>query len=83
MKWMFTCKEVTEICCDEDRKLGPMETIMFWMHLGMCKVCFAYKKQIEFIRQSMKKIMSNNSQVEVEKVQNLSDEIINKYSKNS
>lgn len=78
---MFTCKEVTEICCDVDRKLGPFETVKFWMHLGMCKYCYAYKKQIEFFRKSMSKIMSDRSQVDENKINDLSKEIIEKNSK--
>ena len=76
MKWMFSCKKITEICCDEDRKLGPFETIKFWMHIGMCKVCHAYKKQIEFMSATMKKIMMERSVVEESKGTKLEKDII-------
>lgn len=81
MGWMFSCKEVTEICCDEDRKLGPLETIKFWMHLGVCKACHAYKKQVEFMSATMKKLFKERSEVDEKKVSNLEKEIIDKLVK--
>lgn len=83
MKWMLSCKEITKMCCDEDRKLGVKETMMFWMHLGMCKACHAYKKQVEFMTGAMKKIIIDRSHVEEEKITNLEKDIIERISKSS
>ena len=78
---MLSCKEITEICCDEDRKLGPKEKMMFWVHLGMCKACHAYKKQIEFMSKTMKKIMLDRCIVDETKVSKLEEKIIESFSK--
>lgn len=83
MKWMLSCKEITEICCDDDRKLNLKEKMMYWMHLGMCKACHAYKKQIEFMSGTMRKIMLDRSQVDEKKVMQFEKEIIDKISKDA
>lgn len=81
MKWMLSCKEITKICCDEDRKLSTSEKMMFWMHLGMCKACAAYKKQVEFMTKIMKRTIIERSVVDDKKVSDLEKEIIEKISK--
>ncbi len=80
MKWMLSCKEITEICCDEDRKLGFIENIKFWFHLGICKACSAYKKQVEFMSRAMKKIMNERAVVDEKVVSKLEKDIIEKVS---
>ncbi len=80
---MLSCKEITEICCDEDRRLGPLETMKFWMHLGICKACAAYKKQIEYINQTVTKVMKSRFQIDDIKLSNLEKEIIEKASKDA
>lgn len=81
MKWMLSCKEITEICCDEDRKLSLFEKMKYLMHIGMCKACAAYKKQIEFMSNVMKKTILDRSVVDEKKVSDLEKDIIEKISK--
>lgn len=81
MKWMLSCKEITEICCDEDRKLSIMEKLKFWMHLGICKACHAYKKQIEFISEVMKNTFKERSKADEKKVSKIEQEVVEKFSK--
>jgi hypothetical protein len=81
VKWMLSCKEITEICCDEDRKLSSIGKIKFWMHLGICKACASYKKQVELISLVMKKTIIERSVVDEKKVSDLEKEIIEKISK--
>jgi len=83
MKWMLSCKEITEICCDDDRKLALFERLKFWMHLGICKACAAYKKQIDFMNQTMRKIMKSRTQIDIKKLENLEKEIIDKVLKDA
>jgi hypothetical protein len=81
MKWMLSCKEITGICCDEDRNLSLFEKIKYWMHIGMCKACGAYKKQVEFMSSVMKKTIVERSVVDEKKVTELEKDIIEKNSK--
>lgn len=81
MKIMFSCKEMTEICCDDDRKLSMTEKMMFFLHIGMCKACALYKKQVEFMSKVMKKTILERSVVDEEKVSKLEKDIIEKMSK--
>ncbi len=78
---MFNCKEMSEICCDEDRKLSIAQKMMYWMHIGMCKACAVYKKQVEFMSKVMKKTILERSVADEEKVSKLEKEIIEKISK--
>ena len=45
---MLTCKEVTEIITDYlEGKMSFVDKIRFHMHLGMCRHCREYLKQMK------------------------------------
>lgn len=45
---MLTCKELTEIITDYlEGRLSPLQLISFQLHLGMCRHCRAYLRQMK------------------------------------
>lgn len=45
---MLTCKQMTELVTDcLEGKLSIWQRLMFQMHLGMCKHCRAYVRQMK------------------------------------
>lgn len=45
---MLTCREVTELVTDYlERKLSFRDTMRFHMHVGMCRHCRAYLRQMK------------------------------------
>ena len=47
----------------------------------MCRACAAYKKQIEFMSKTMRKVMQERSVVDDKKVSQLEKEVIEKVLK--
>ena len=44
---MLTCAEITELVTDYvERKMPLGDRMRFWMHIGMCKHCRAYLRQM-------------------------------------
>lgn len=53
--WMFKCKEVTRMVSESlDRKLPLYQRIGVRMHLLMCKFCSRFKKQLLFLRETIR-----------------------------
>lgn len=45
---MLTCKEITELITDYlEGRMGLADRMRFQMHVGMCKHCRAYLKQMK------------------------------------
>lgn len=45
---MLTCKEITELVTDYlEGRMGLADRMRFQMHVGMCKHCRAYLKQMK------------------------------------
>jgi anti-sigma factor RsiW len=45
---MLTCKEITELVTDyAEGNLSFMDRIRFWMHIGMCRNCRRYVRQVK------------------------------------
>ena len=44
---MITCRELTELVTDYlERRLGPWQRLRFQLHLGLCRHCRAYLRQM-------------------------------------
>jgi len=53
--WMFKCKEVTRMVSESlDRKLPLYQRIGIRIHLLMCKFCSRFKKQLQFLRETIR-----------------------------
>jgi hypothetical protein len=53
--WMFKCKEVTRMVSESlDRKLPLYQRIGVKIHLLMCKFCSRFKKQLLFLRETIR-----------------------------
>ena len=53
--WMFKCKEVTRMVSESlDRKLPLYQRIGVRIHLLMCKFCSRFKKQLLFLRETIR-----------------------------
>jgi len=53
--WMFNCKEVTRMLSDSlDRELSFHQRVGLRMHLLMCKFCSRYRKQLLFLRETIR-----------------------------
>ena len=55
MRWMYNCKEVSEMVSESmDRALPFYQRVLIRMHLLMCKYCARCKEQYETIRAAMR-----------------------------
>jgi hypothetical protein len=62
--WMFSCKEVTRMVSESmDRTLPLGQRIGIRMHLWMCHLCSAYRKQLLFIRKTMQHYTAQMEQI--------------------
>ena len=51
MRWMYNCKEVSELVSESlDRALPFYQRMLIRMHLLMCRYCTRVKEQFEAIR---------------------------------
>ena len=75
---LYTCKEVTELTCSEE-KLGFIDRLNYRFHLFICKNCQIYTQQIKDLRQQMKQAMvSKANESSKTNRQTLREEIIKK-----
>ena len=55
MRWMYNCKEVSEMVSESmDRALPFYQRVLIRMHLLMCKYCKRCKEQFKTIRAAMR-----------------------------
>ena len=77
---MFTCREVTEICCN-DKPLSVWGRIKLRLHLLICHACHNYLKQIRLIKIAMKRKSEQTALDESERIKKLESKIIVKIKK--
>ena len=54
---MLTCKEITElVTAYAEGQLGLMDRLRFRMHIGMCKHCRAYVRQLQATAKALGKL---------------------------
>lgn len=71
---MLTCQELTEIITDYlERRLTPMQSISFQLHLGMCRHCR------EYLRQMKMTIRTLGMMPKLEVPENVQDELLKRF----
>lgn len=64
--WMFKCKEVTRMVSESlDRKLPLYQRIGVRIHLLMCKFCSRFKKQLLFLRETIRLHVERSNDTEL------------------
>ena len=64
--WMFKCKEVTRMVSESlDRKLPLYQRIGIRIHLLMCKFCSRFKKQLLFLRETIRQHVERDKDTEL------------------
>ena len=63
--WMFNCKAVTRIISESmDRKLPFYQRMGIRVHLLMCKLCSRYRRQLFFLRKTIRLQASSSEDIE-------------------
>ncbi len=54
---MLTCKQITELVTDyAEGQLGLMDRLRFRMHIGMCRNCRRYVRQLQATAKALGKL---------------------------
>ena len=57
---MFNCREACTLLAEaQDRKLTLRERVLLNFHLAVCPPCRRYRKQLAFLRENLKKWLSD------------------------
>ena len=63
--WMFNCKAVTRMVSESmDRKLPFYQRMGIRMHLLMCKLCSRYRRQLLFLRETIRLQAASSEDIE-------------------
>jgi hypothetical protein len=63
--WIFNCKAVTRMVSESmDRKLPFYQRMGIRMHLLMCKLCFRYRRQLLFLRETIRLQAASSEDIE-------------------
>jgi len=63
--WMFNCKAVTRMVSGSmDRKLPFYQRMGIRMHLLMCKLCSRYRRQLLFLRETIRLQAASSEEIE-------------------
>jgi len=62
--WMFNCKEVSRMVSESmDRTLPVHQRIGVRVHLLMCKFCSRYRKQLLYLRKSIRSLSLQGEEI--------------------
>jgi hypothetical protein len=63
--WIFNCKAVTRMVSESmDRKLPFYQRMGIRMHLLMCKLCSRYRRQLSFLRETIRLQAASSEDIE-------------------
>ena len=63
--WMFNCQAVTRMVSESlDRKLPFYQRMGIRMHLLMCKLCSRYRRQLLFLRETIRLQAASSEDIE-------------------
>jgi hypothetical protein len=63
--WIFNCKAVTRMVSESmDRKLPFYQRMGIRMHLLMCKLCSRYRRQLLFLRETIRRQAASSEDIE-------------------
>jgi hypothetical protein len=63
--WIFNCKAVTRMVSESmDRKLPFYQRMGIRMHLLMCKLCSRYRRQLLFLRETIRLQAASSEDIE-------------------
>jgi hypothetical protein len=63
--WIFNCKAVTRMVSESmDRKLPFYQRIGIRMHLLMCRLCSRYRRQLSFLRETIRLQAASSEDIE-------------------
>ncbi|MDD4975900.1 MAG: hypothetical protein PHY93_16200 [Bacteriovorax sp.] len=72
---MLKCNEIVEIIA-KNKDLSLLGKMELRFHLFMCKHCNSYSKQISIINSQFKKVIEEKSEIEMNHVHELEDQVI-------
>ncbi len=53
---LVSCKDVTHLVSQmQDRDLSAFDRVRLRWHLGVCRACMAFEKQMRFMREAMRR----------------------------
>ena len=53
---LISCKDVTHLVSQmQERDLPAFDRVRLRWHLGVCKACMAFEKQMRFLREAMRR----------------------------
>lgn len=74
---MKTCKEISHILSHSE-EISLMNKMELKLHLLMCKGCSTYAAHLKMMKEGFQKLFSHLTNVDVDQVKKLENEIINK-----
>lgn len=79
---MKTCKEISEILC-QDQELSLLKRTELKMHLLMCANCSVYATHLKMMREGFRKLFSKLTEINKSKVKEFEAQVIEKINNKS
>lgn len=72
---MLSCKEISKLISESlDHRLSWWQRVNVWVHLGMCKLCWGFRKDVTLIQNETRNLADKSVDDEVDSNVQLSDE---------